>query len=143
MKVVPTFTGRSLLVPALLGGLLTAGGLLVTLDAARQRAHRGESEPDVRTVVRLLGTADMALSSASRWLRHPSLSEPGAAFADAPAILDADPAGAMIAPPRDLLAGANAAVLPVSAPDATAASRSVAALSMPTESSRVKGRVFP
>ena len=96
---------RCLLVPALLTSVLVAGGAVITFDAAWQRARHRRSQPDVRAVVRLLGTADMALSSASRWLRHPSLSEPGAAFADAPAILDADPAGAMIAPPRGLLGG--------------------------------------
>jgi hypothetical protein len=94
-----------LLGPGLLTIALVAGGAGITLDAAWQRARHRQTEPEIRAVVRLLGTADMALSSASRWLRHPSLSEPGAAFADAPAILDADPAGAMIAPPRTVLAG--------------------------------------
>jgi hypothetical protein len=100
------------LVPTLLTGLLVAGGLFIALDAATKRASRRQSQSEVEVVVRFLGSADMALSSASRWLRHPSLSEPGAAFADAPAILDADPAGAMIAPPRALLAGANRHVPP-------------------------------
>lgn len=103
---------RCLLVPVLLAIVLVAGGVAITADAERQRARRRQSQSEVRAVVRLLGTADMALSSASRWLRHPSLSEPGAAFADAPAILDADPAGAMIAPPRALLAGAHRHVSP-------------------------------
>lgn len=104
--------GAKLLLPALLTAGLAVGGLMITLDAAWQRARHHRSEMEIQSVVRLLGTADMALSSASRWLRHPSLSEPGAAFADAPAILDADPAGAMIAPPRALLAGANRHVSP-------------------------------
>jgi hypothetical protein len=74
-------------------------------DAAARRVGQAARAPDVRAVVRLLGTADLALSSASRWLRHPSLTEPGASFADGPAILDNDPAGAAIAPPRAVLAG--------------------------------------
>lgn len=83
--------------------VLAAAGVVV--DAGRRRAARDPEKPAVEAVVRLLGTADMALSSASRWLRHPSLSEPGAAFADGPAVLDADPAGALIAPPLPVLAG--------------------------------------
>lgn len=92
--------------PAVTLGLLVAGGMGIVWDAARQRAERRQTLPEIHAVARLLGTADMALSSASRWLRHPTLSEPGAAFADAPAILDVDPAGAWIAPPRGVLSGA-------------------------------------
>jgi hypothetical protein len=91
--------------PAAALGVLLAAGVGIAFDAERQRLLHRQAQPDVQAVVRWLGTADMALSSASRWLRHPSLSEPGAAFADAPAILDADPAGAMIAPPRAVLTG--------------------------------------
>lgn len=91
-----------------LAAVLVVGAVAITVDAARQRRRQGRVLPEMRAAVRLLGTADMALSSASRWLRHPSLSEPGAAFADAPAILDADPAGALIAPPPVLWSGINA-----------------------------------
>ena len=105
MNLAPSVPSGRLLGPGLLVIALVAGGVGIALDAARQRARHRQTEPEIRAVFRLLGTADMALSSASRWLRHPSLSEPGAAFADAPAILDADPAGAMIAPPRTVLAG--------------------------------------
>jgi hypothetical protein len=87
--------------------LLLAAAAGTAIDAARLRAVRREARPQVLAGVRLLGTADLALSSASRWLRHPSVSEPGAAFADAPAILDADPAGALIAPPHTVLAGTS------------------------------------
>jgi hypothetical protein len=69
------------------------------VDAACQRSARLERHPQTQAVVRLLGMADLALSSSSRWLRHPSVSEPGAAFADGPAMLDVDPAGAAIGPP--------------------------------------------
>jgi hypothetical protein len=102
---LPPGSAASRFFPGLLAFVLLAGVVEVALDATRQRARHRQIEPAIRAVVRLLGTADMALSSASRWLRHPSLSEPGAAFADSPAILDADPAGAMIAPPHAVLAG--------------------------------------
>jgi len=107
MNVVLPNPKRGLRVPTLLTAVLVAGGVAMTFDAVRQRARHRQSEMEIQPIVRLLGTADMALSSASRWLRHPTLSESGAAFGDAPAILDADPAGAMIARPRALLAGAN------------------------------------
>lgn len=90
-----------------LGALALAGGLIwMILDAHSRRTAQSQRSGHVDAVVSLLGTADLALSSASRWLRHPTLSEPGAAFADAPAILDADPAGAVISPPRAALADA-------------------------------------
>ncbi len=95
--------------PAVTLGLLVAGSVGAVWDAAHQRTKHRQALPEIHAVARLLGTADLALSSASRWLRHPSLSEPGAAFADAPAILDVDPAGAAIAPPRAVLAGAAVA----------------------------------
>lgn len=82
---------------------LLTGTLAMLLDAAAQKRAQRARTVQVQTIVSLLGTADMALSGASRWLRHPSLAEPGAAFADAPALLDADPAGGLIAPPRALL----------------------------------------
>ncbi len=100
--------------PAATLALLVIGGVGTVWDAARLRAKHRQAQPAIHAIVRVLGTADMALSSASRWLRHPSLSEPGAAFADAPAILDADPAGAVIAPPGAVLAGtAVAPAMPI------------------------------
>ncbi|GAB4208627.1 MAG: hypothetical protein OHK0013_27260 [Sandaracinaceae bacterium] len=50
--------------------------------------------------VRRTGSSELALSSTSRWLRHPALAEPGAACQDQPPCLDVDPAGLAIAPPR-------------------------------------------
>jgi hypothetical protein len=84
---------------------LAAALLGVSIDAARRRAQQRDRRARVEGVVRALGTADLALSSASRWLRHPSATEPGAPFADGPAILDADPAGALIGPPAEILGG--------------------------------------
>lgn len=80
--------------------LLAAGTMWMLVDASVRRAAQKERAPQVQSVVRLLGVADLALSSSSRWLRHPSITEPGAPFADGPAILDNDPAGAMIGPPQ-------------------------------------------
>ena len=46
--------------------------------------------------VHLSGGTDLALSTSSRWLRHPIESEPAAAFADAPCSLDVDPASILL-----------------------------------------------
>jgi hypothetical protein len=72
-------------------GLLLAGAVAMLVDAQVRRAAQQARDPEVQSVVRLLGVADLALSSSSRWLRHPSITEPGAPFADGPAILDNDP----------------------------------------------------
>jgi hypothetical protein len=81
-------------------GLLLAGVVWMLFDAQSRRAAQEARHPEVQSVVRVLGVADLALSSSSRWLRHPSITEPGAPFADGPAILDNDPAGAAIGPPH-------------------------------------------
>jgi len=84
-------------------GFFVAGSALaldaaVVLDANRRL---GEADPaSARAVVRLVGTADLALSSNARWLRHPSHVEPWAAVADQPATLDTEPAGAILGPQR-------------------------------------------
>ncbi|MEO8800028.1 MAG: hypothetical protein ABI551_19185 [Polyangiaceae bacterium] len=74
----------------------------LALDA---RARRVAHEPDVqaaRAVVHRLPSSDLALSGGARWLRTPSLEEPGAAFSDGPASPDPDPAGGALSPPRDV-----------------------------------------
>jgi hypothetical protein len=81
-------------------GLLLLGVVWMMVDAWARRTAQQERNPHVQSIVRLLGVADLALSSSSRWLRHPSVTEPGAPFADGPAILDNDPAGAVIGPPH-------------------------------------------
>ncbi len=88
----------------LLGAAIAIVALLaVSLDAARRRSVRERDAARMNAVVALTGTSDLALSSSARWLRHPSLSEPGAAFSDLPSSLDVEPAGALIGPPRDIL----------------------------------------
>ncbi len=90
------------------GAALAAGlaAMLIHARAGRAEADRPAARQARAAIVGLTGSPDLALSSASRWLRHPSLSEPGAAFADAPAMPDTDPAGAAIAAPRALFHGA-------------------------------------
>lgn len=90
-----------------LGALALSLSLVAVLvDAERRRASRDDARQDA--AVALAGTSDLALSSSARWLRHPSVSEPGAAFSDLPASLDVDPAGAWIGPPRAILSAGGA-----------------------------------
>ena len=81
--------------------------MLVHAQTLRLAANARRAERDRAAIVALVGVPDLAVSSSSRWLRHPSVSEPGAPFADAPATLDTDPAGAAIAPPRALYRGTD------------------------------------
>lgn len=76
--------------------------LALGLDARARRASSAGSEGALRAVIARLPSSDLALSGGARWLRMPSLEEPGAAFADGPALRDPDPAGAAIAPPTSL-----------------------------------------
>lgn len=73
------------------------------LDAQRRRARARAAFGVRAAAARVLGMPDLVLSSSSRWLRHPSQTEPGAPFADAPASLDTDPGGAVVGPPREFL----------------------------------------
>ncbi len=80
--------------------------LLVSFCVVHARwsvAQRPLSADDSARLTTWLGSADLALSSSSRWLRHPSLVEPGAAAADGPAALDVDPAGTWIQPSTAVL----------------------------------------
>jgi hypothetical protein len=82
----------------LLAAMLTG----VALHAAHLRQEGAAARRERIALAGVLGVADLAVSSHARWLRHPSMSEPAAAFADAAGALDVDPAGAWIAPPRAL-----------------------------------------
>jgi hypothetical protein len=68
---------------------------------ASERARAAE-QPAIDVVAARLPSSDLALAGGGRHLRFPSLEEPGAAFADAPASPDVDPGGGAIAPPREL-----------------------------------------
>lgn len=72
---------------------------IVAIDAGSRRSERTATAPAITAVARRLPTSDLALSGGARWLRSPSLEEPGAAFADGPASPDPDPAGGAMAPP--------------------------------------------
>ena len=75
----------------------------LTFLAIDARARRDEKNAEVSTVVAVakrLPSTDLALSGGARWLRTPSLEEPGAAFSDGPALPDPDPAGGAVSPPR-------------------------------------------
>jgi len=76
---------------------LVIGGL--ALDARARRTASAREDSAVDALARRLPTSDLALSGGARWLRAPSLEEPGAAFADGPALPDPDPAGGAMAPP--------------------------------------------
>lgn len=51
-----------------------------------------------------VGFTDLAISSNSRWLRHPSDAEPAAACAESLVCLDTDPAGAALPRPTTFFA---------------------------------------
>ena len=79
--------------------------LLLTTAASRHadglRARRASGGPDMLVVLRALPGPDLAIAGGARHLRSLTQAEPGAAFADGPAAIDDDPAGGVIAPPRD------------------------------------------
>lgn len=62
------------------------------------------NEGPVRAFTTRTGATDLALSTSSRWLRHPSVAEPAAACQDQPPCFDTDPAGLAIAPPGSFYA---------------------------------------
>ena len=77
---------------------------LLPLIAGRARAARTANDSSVRSTVTRLPSGDFSLSGSGRHLRHVSLAEPGAAFADVVAGPDGDPAGGALAPPREVWA---------------------------------------
>jgi hypothetical protein len=81
--------------------VLPASTAAITLDARARRRARDADQGAIDAVARRLPSSDLALSGGARWLRFPSLEEPGAAFQDGPALPDPDPAGGTMAPPRE------------------------------------------
>jgi hypothetical protein len=77
---------------------------ILTVDARVRRTRRDADRPAIAAVAPRLPSADLALSGGARWLRTPSLEEPGAAFADGIAVPDPDPAGGAMAPPTEAYA---------------------------------------
>ncbi len=93
--------------------------ILVTLawaDAAR-RAHVDGDALDA--FVARTGSSELALSTSSRWLRHPAAAEPGAACQDQPPCLDVDPAGLAVGPPRAWFTASRALSLRLERREAT------------------------
>lgn len=90
----------------LVGALLVVSPVLViaglTYDAHARRAAKAKEQPSIDAIAKRLPSSDLALSGGARWLRAISLEEPGAAFADGPALPDPDPAGAAMAPPVEV-----------------------------------------
>jgi hypothetical protein len=84
--------------------VLPASFVAITLDAAARRRARDRDQLAIDAVARRLPSSDLALAGGARWLRFPSLEEPGAAFQDGPALPDPDPAGGAMAPPREVWA---------------------------------------
>ena len=79
---------------------LVLGG--VAWHAHARTVERRHEQAAVDAVTRLLPAPDLSFAGSARHLRFPSLEEPGAAFADAPASPDIDPAGAAVAPPTEV-----------------------------------------
>ncbi|HEU4413083.1 MAG TPA: hypothetical protein VFS43_48020 [Polyangiaceae bacterium] len=89
-------SGRArLAAPCLLAAALAAP-LPLALHA---RAARAADAPAIARAAAALPWPDLALGGGARHLRFLSLEEPAAAFADGPAVVDADPAGGSLAPP--------------------------------------------
>jgi hypothetical protein len=86
-------------------GLLLSSALLlgsIAVDASRRRREAARSDDAVLAVAARLPSSDLALSGGARWLRAPSLAEPSAAFDLGPAMLDPDPGGGLLSPPREV-----------------------------------------
>jgi hypothetical protein len=75
---------------------------VLATDARIRRRDRDGDAAALAVVAARLPSSDLALSGGARWLRAPSVEEPGAAFADGPALPDPDPAGGAMAPPVEV-----------------------------------------
>ena len=82
--------------------VLPASVAVIGVDAVGRRRARRADQASIDALAPLLPSNDLALSGGARWLRFPSLEEPGAAFQDGPALPDPDPAGGAMAPPREV-----------------------------------------
>lgn len=89
---------RVALVVVVLGAALIAS----LVHARVRRAARGRDQGAIDAVATRVPSSDLALSGGARWLRFPSMEEPAAAFADGIALPDPDPAGGVMAPPREV-----------------------------------------
>jgi hypothetical protein len=96
---VPSFARARL--SALLGvtAVLVLALISTGIDARARSVTGRAQQAHAARIVRATGLSELALSTSSTWLRHPSLAAPSAAVSDAPLGLDVDPAGATIARP--------------------------------------------
>lgn len=101
---------RNVAIALVVSPVLVIAGL--GYDAHARREAKTHELAAIDTLARRLPTSDLALSGGARWLRAISLEEPGAAFADGPALPDPDPAGAAMAPPIELWSAAGASGAP-------------------------------
>jgi hypothetical protein len=85
-------------------GLAALALVGVAWHAHIRTAERHRDQAAIDAITRLLPAPDLSFAGSARHLRFPSLEEPGAAFADAPAAPDLDPAGAAVAPPTAVYA---------------------------------------
>jgi hypothetical protein len=88
--------------PLLALGITTLALAAVAVHAGVRASSRSNEQAAIDAVMKLLPAPDLAFAGAARHLRYPSLEEPGAAFSDAPASPDLDPAGAAVAPPTEV-----------------------------------------
>jgi len=94
---VPSFARDRLRALAVVASCVAVIVVAIALDA-RARTLRGRALREQNAaIVRVTGLSDLALSTSSTWLRHPSLAPASAGASDAPLGLDVDPAGAVIA----------------------------------------------
>ena len=71
-----------------------------TVHALRARNAARGSDAGLRAVALRLPSPDVAFTGGARWLRAPTLEEPGAAQADGIAFPDPEPGGGALAAPR-------------------------------------------
>lgn len=98
-----TFRRRTLARGALMLGLCAASIALTfawSFAAKRARTQARERWPGLPALAAHLPAADVAFTGGARWLRAPSLEEPGAAQADGIAFPDPEPGGGALVPPR-------------------------------------------
>lgn len=80
--------------------MLAMSGAVLTFDLIEKRRAYVSTWPETRNVVRVLGLADLAVSTEARYTRHPSLSDPLVPFMDHPGGLEHFPSGSFLAPVR-------------------------------------------
>jgi hypothetical protein len=96
-----TLGGRATVLAASLFASVAVLGA-IALDASRLRHAEARHGAALLAVAARLPSPDLALSGGARWLRVVALEGPSAAFDLGPAMLDPDPAGGLIAPPREV-----------------------------------------